>query len=199
MHTAHYAATLGVALRRRNLWMVLALLLAVANVLLTGFVITRAQHERLVVVPPGFDRPFWVQSTAVSDSYLEQMAVYVVELALSYNPQNVEYRVQQLLSLTRAPAYATLSRRLQADTERIVRNKVSAVFHPQGVRLRPGERKAAVTGLHTRMIGGKISDSRQRLLVVEFGEGPRLRVRALHEVDPGVADPFVATADVEAP
>ncbi len=191
MRSTHYASALAQTLHRRNLWMLIAVLLALANLALAWFVLSRESRERIVIVPPRFEKAFWIQGREVSDSYLEQLGVYVSELALSYSPDNVRYRIQQLLTHTDPRAYAELSKSLQADADRIIRNRISAVFHPQQVRIRNAERKTAVYGLQTRMIGGKISDSRQLALVVAFGGSDRLQVNKITEVEVDAADPFL--------
>ena len=194
MHSGRYVSALAEAIRRRNLWMVLALLLAVSNLAQVLFLHTIEHRERVILVPPRFDREFWVRGTTVSDSYLEQYSVYMAELALSYSPDNVHYRIRQLLRYADPDAYDTLSGMLNADAERVERNRLSAVFHPQSVRLRSALHSAAVYGVQTRMVAGQVVDSRHTVVVVRFNGAEDWRLIHLVEIDPNEPDPFVAAA-----
>ena len=189
-----YRASLAAVVRRRNLWMVVAVFSTGCNLLLAVFLVSREVRERVIVVPPRLERAFWMQGGAVSASYLEQVAVFAVELALTYSPENTHYRIQQLLRLSDPAVYGKLSRKLHAEAERVKRTRTAAVFHPQEARVRTAERKVLVTGMHQRMTGGKVLDSRQLVLVVEFSSGDRPLVLALWEVDPHALDPFSAPA-----
>ena len=193
-----YRVSLAAVVRRRNLWMVMALLSTACNLVLVVFLVSREVRERVIVVPPRLERAFWMQGGAVSGSYLEQVAVFASELVLTYSPENVRYRVRQLLRLSDPSAYKRLSRQLHAEATQVERNKTAAVFHPQEARVRVSERKVVVTGVHQRMVGGKLVDSRQLRLIVEFTSGDRPLVRALMEVDPHAVDPFVVpVADLD--
>lgn len=190
MHSRHYVSTLAEAIRRRNLWLALALLLAVSNLVQALFLYTREHRERIIVVPPRFDKEFWVRGAAVSDSYLEQYSVYVAELALSYSPDNVRYRIRQLLRYADSGAHGTLAGMLEADAERVERNRISAVFHPQSVRLRSAVHSAAVYGVQTRMVAGQVVDSRRTAVVVRFNGAENWHLSGFLEVDPDETDPF---------
>ena len=192
MHSGRYVSSLAEAVRRRNLWLLMALLLAATNLGQVLFINSREHRERIVVIPPRLDKEFWVRGAMVSDSYLEQTAVYMTELALSYSPDNVRYRVRQVLLHADASAHGALSAVLEADAERIERNRVSAVFYPQSVRLRAAAHSAAIYGVHTRMIAGKVVDSRQTAVVVRFNGAENWKLIGLKEVDPNENDPFIA-------
>lgn len=191
MDTRHYGSLLGDAIYRSNRWMVVAILLAFSNLALLATIYFQENYEKVILLPPKLERSVWVQGSDVSDSYLEQMAVYIAELSLSYHPDNVDYRVQQFLRYTDPTAYGELAKGLQSDAVSIKRNRVSAAFYPKSVRLRPTDRKALVTGIQTRMVGGESMDERQLSLLLSFSKGSSILITQMQEVQENAFDPFV--------
>ncbi len=171
--------------------MVVAILLALSNLALLTTIYFQENHERVILLPPRLERSVWVHGGDVSNSYLEQMAVYVAELSLSYHPDNVDYRVQQFLRYTDPGSYGELARGLQRDADSIKRNRVSAAFYPKSVRLRSTERKALVTGIQVRMVGGESMDERQLSLLVSFSTGSSILITQMQEVQEDAIDPFM--------
>ena len=176
---------------RGNRWMLLAILLALGNLALIGFALFNREQQRVILLPPKLERAVWLHGAEVSDSYLEQMAVYTVELSFNYHPENVHYRVKQFLRYTAPQAYAALADSMRRDADGIRRNNVSAVFHPKSVQLRAQQRKAVVSGLQTRMVGGKSLDQRQLSVLVSFSLGNDLLITQMQEVPEDALDPFV--------
>ena len=172
-------------------WMLVAMLLALSNFALIGFALFNREQQRVILLPPKLERAVWLQGAEVSDSYLEQMAVYMVELSFSYHPENVHYRVRQFLRHAAPHAYAALADSMRRDADSVRRNNVSAVFHPKSVQLRAPQRKAVVSGLQTRMVGGKSLDQRELSVLVSFSSGNDLLITQMQEVPENALDPFV--------
>ncbi len=181
MREARYRALLTETLARRNLWMVVALLTAFANVGLAYWVLNTDVREKTIVVPPRFEKTFWVHGDNVSPEYLEQMAVYFAGLALTYNPDNISHQVSQFLRYADPESYGSLAARLEGDAHKIQRNRLSSVFYPQEVRLK-GE-QAILTGQLTTLVGNKQTEQRQARFLVQFAyRDGRLFVSQFSEV-----------------
>jgi conjugal transfer pilus assembly protein TraE len=181
MHRQRYLSHLAEALWRRNLWMAIALLLAVANSLLAYGLATRpAVREKTIVLPPSVEKTFWVHGDTVAPEYLEQMALWFADLALTYNPETIAHRVKRFLRHADPTAYGALAARLEADAAKVKRQRLSSVFYPQSIRIEGDQ--VALTGQLVTLVGSKETNARQatfrmsfayrhgRLFVLEFQE-----------------------------
>lgn len=194
MMRRNYTSALAEAVRRRNLWILVALLLGVSNLLLAGGLLSRlGVAEKTIVTPPEIRKPFSVQGEEVSPEYLEQMAPWFAGLALTYNPDNIDYQIRQFLSYADPRAYGELAARLESDAEKVRRNQMSSVFHAREVRIRG--RQVAVTGTLMTLVASKSTGQREATFLIEFNyRSGRLTVRRFLEVQSD--DPFAAGAVV---
>jgi conjugal transfer pilus assembly protein TraE len=166
MRVSRYRSQLAEALWRRNLWMVIAGLMALANLGLALWVLGTDVREKTIVVPPDFDKAFWVHGDALSPEYLEQMAVFFASLALTYNPENIGHQVKLFLRYADPQSYGALAAKLEGDVQRIARNRLSSVFYPQEVRLQG--QQVLLTGELTTLVGNQQAEQRQARFRIQF-------------------------------
>ncbi len=197
MRESRYRSLLTETLLRRNLWMAVALLMAVSNVGLSYWVLNTDVREKTIVVPPRFEKSFWVHGDEVSPEYLEQMAVYFAGLALTYNPENISHQVSQFLRYADPESYGALAAKLEGDAHKIQRNRLSSVFYPQEVRLK-GE-QVLLAGQLTTLVGNKQTEQRQARFLIRFVyRDGRLFVSQFTEVQDS-ANPFATDSGTVQP
>jgi type IV conjugative transfer system protein TraE len=112
----------------KRLWK-LVFILASAVVLLTIFIFTLKKNEKTIIVPSSFNKPFSVTGTEYSNEYKEQMAKYVLQLLLTFQPNNVKYQFNEVLRYVHPSAYATMRAKLSTEASQIVTNGSSSVFY----------------------------------------------------------------------
>lgn len=187
MERRRYLSELAEHTARGRVFALIALVLAASNLGLVAWAMSRDAVERTIVTPPVIERAFWVEDAAASPAYLEQMAVFLAQLALSYSPANVEHQGEVFLRYADPAAYGVLRTRWLEDTERVKRNRVASVFHPLEVRTRG--RRVAVLGELRTLVGSKQTDQRRAAFRIDFAlRSGRLFVTEFLEVDH--ADPF---------
>lgn len=197
MRESRYRSLLTQTLWRRNLWMAIALAMAIANVGLSYWVLNTDVREKTIVVPAGFEKSFWVHGDQVSPEYLEQMAVYFAGLALTYNPDNISHQVSHFLRYADPEGYGALAAKLEGDAHKVERNRLASVFYPQEVRLK-GE-QALLTGQLTTLVGNKQTEQRQARFLIRFTyRDRRLFVSQFTEVQES-ENPFAAGTDSARP
>ncbi len=197
MMERRFRSLLAETLWRRNLWMAVALAMAVSNLGLALRVLNSDVREKTIVVPPAFEKAFWVHGDEISPEYLEQMAVFFASLALTYNPDNIGHQVSLFLRYADPQSYGALAARLEGDALRIARNRLASVFYPQAIRLKG--RQIALTGQLTTLVGNKQTAQRQATFLIAFAyRDGRFFVSQFAEVEAS-ADPFLAdgAADLE--
>ena len=197
MRENRYRSLLAETLWRRNLWMAVALAMAVSNLGLAYWVINTDVREKTIVVPPVFEKAFWVHGDEVSPEYLEQMAVFFASLALTYNPDNIDHQVGLFLRYADPKSYGALAAKLEGDAHKIKRNRLSSVFYPQEIRLKG--QQAALTGQLTTLVGNKQTEQRQARFLIRFAyRDGRLFVSKFTEVQDS-ANPFATDGDTAEP
>ena len=112
----------------KRLWFLVFILSAVIGGLLI-MVFTLNKNEKTIVVPSGFDKPFTVRGSEYSNEYKEQMAKYVMQLLLTFQPNNVKYQFNEVLRYVHPNAYAALRTKLATEAEKIVTDGSSSVFY----------------------------------------------------------------------
>lgn len=189
-----YASTLAETVHRRNVWMLTALAMVFANVLLSCKVLTTSTQEKTIVTPPVIEKAFWVQGAQVAPEYLEMMATFFAGLALSYTRDNIEGQTALFLRYTDPSAHGELSTRLSAEAEKIRRNNLSSVFYPVEVRVRDKTQQVAVTGDLVTMVGEQVTGRRRATFALRltFRNG-RLFVAGFNETT-DEANPFATAA-----
>ncbi len=196
MRERRYRSLLAETLWRRNLWMAVALATAASNLGLALWVLGADVREKTIVVPPAFEKAFWVHGDEVSPDYLEQMAVFFASLALTYNPENIGHQASLFLRYADPQSYGALAAQLEGDAARVARNRLASVFYPQEIRLKG--QQVALTGQLTTLVGNKQTAQRQATFLIAFAyRGGGFFVSQFAEVE-DFADPFrmdSATAD----
>ena len=166
MNESHYRSLLAQFQWRRNLWMAVAMAMAASNLALTGWMLATAGAEKTIVVPPSFERRFWVQGDTVSPEYLEQMAVWFAHLALTYNPDNIDYQARLFLRYAEPASYGALSAQLAADSERVRHDRISSVFYPREVRTRVDH--VSLDGDLVTWVGSRMTGHRRGVFDLRF-------------------------------
>lgn len=168
----------------------LIFLLAASTLLLSLYVFLHQDRDRVVFLPPTIDRGFWIERAEVSKDYLEQMGLFVIQLAYNVTPASVEYQNAALLRYAAPEAYGALEKAGRLAAERIKRDQISTVFAPQSViHAKDGALACAFTGQLTTYVTDKASPPRQVTILVRFRhEAGKTLVVELRETDAN--DPF---------
>jgi len=134
MRLRYYQSRLMTLLKQRNGYfglnvalIALCLLLGISIALLIGYV---QNHERIYLVPPHIEQPFWLSNHAPSAQYLSAMSAYLVQLRLTVTAENVGYQQKLLLSYSDPNYYAGLKEQLSREAQIIEQAQMSTSFYP---------------------------------------------------------------------
>ncbi|RME81012.1 MAG: hypothetical protein D6775_14735 [Caldilineae bacterium] len=188
MRLDRYQSVLANLTSRTRIAGTVALLLAIANLLLVGMVLSTGNASRTLFIPAVTRKGFWIQGEEVSPSYLEDLALTIASYALTYNPSNYEGRTQRLLRYVAPASHADLQSYFHEQAEKIKRFQISSVFYVQDIVDRG--MKVALIGQLERRTGKKSMESRRAAYLVEFQDvGGTVFVKDFKEVDHD--DPFM--------
>lgn len=141
---------------------------------------TTSTAEKTIVVPVGFNKPFTVQGSEYSEPYKEQMATYLLQLLFNYQPNNVKYQFSEFLKYVHPTVSETLRRKLNKDTETILKKKSSSVFYPEKIRTEGNE--VFVTGELVGMVGTSVVTNNTIIYKLTFNTENGFYVFGLSEV-----------------
>jgi conjugal transfer pilus assembly protein TraE len=166
----------------RALWLLLAASIA-SSLFLSAYVALRQDRERVVFMPPQIERGFWIEADQVSKEYLEQMGLFVVQLAFNATPASVDYQNAALLKYAAPEAYGALEKAGRLAAERLKRDQVSTVFAPRSVvHDKEGRPRVVFIGELVTYVTDKLSGRKSVAILVEFRHsGGRTHITALRE------------------
>jgi type IV conjugative transfer system protein TraE len=126
------------------------LMLALGLVMEGFFVVKFSQDQRVVLVPPLKEKA-WVSEQEASPEYLEQMAFFLLPLAVNFHPANLEERIPLFLQHVAPEQYGEVKAQFVSQAERAQRNDLSQVFYVQRTEVKDQTVKA--TGILRRFVG----------------------------------------------
>lgn len=180
MDKVKYASMAVNANYKSLVWMSVAALLLLSNLMLAGFVLTSDMSEKTIVLPAWVDQPFSVQGDQLSTSYVEQMARHFSHLLLTYHKQNVQYQFDTVLRYTDPAIYNEMKTRFAVDVERIQRNDIRSVFHPMKIHVK--ENTAHITGELNGFVGGHLVNTHVKTYELRFNYTSNLTLAAFNEL-----------------
>ena len=139
--------------------------------------------ERVIVVPPAVHKSFWVEHDKVSAEYLEQMAYFLIQLALNVTPQSVDYQSKLLLHYVAPASYGEIKTAMTIVGERLKRDSASTVFSARNITTEEHALKVAIQGSLTTFIGDRrVSEVTKSYLVqLQYAAG-KLTIKSFKEV-----------------
>ena len=155
-----YLSALTSANYKTAVWMLVAGILLVTNLLQTLFLFTADLTEKTIVVPPDLAKPFSIHKSEVSPAYVEQMPHYLSQLLLTYHDDNVAAQFDSVLRHVDPSAYAHLKAEFHAQADRVRRHLIGSVFYPMGIHV--AKLTATINGELVSMIGQKIVSRKQK-------------------------------------
>lgn len=180
MDKQKYTSTVINANYKATLWMGIAAIMLVSNVMLAGFVVTADTSEKTIVVPPQVEKPFTVQGNEVSTAYIEQMARYFSQLLLTYHKQNAQAQFNTVLHYTDPSVYSEMKTRFAVDYDRISRNDISSVFYMMGIHIKKDV--AVISGELNGFIGSHLVSKKQKTYELRFNYNGQLTITGFNEL-----------------
>ena len=155
------------------------------NLLLAVALTMADRTHRETMVPPEIKKGFWVEDSKVSGDYLEQMGLFLVQLALNNTPISAEYNARTLLKYVGPASYGEIEKLLLGNAKRLKEDNASTVFAPSQVTASDKENAVAFSGVFSTYISDKRVSQVQKDLLVKFGySSGKVYILELRETDP---------------
>ncbi len=128
MDVKNWSANVRKLVVQRNIFLLFSTILCCAVILLSSLLFFK--NERIVVVPSNA-ASFWVENNKVSESYLEQMGVYLSDLLLNQSPSDAEWKNRAVLEHVHPVYYHEIRKQLSQDKKSIVNQSQAFVFQTE--------------------------------------------------------------------
>ena len=134
--------------QQRYLWLLIGVLSAAVLLLSLCFALQKTT-VRTLVLPQHVSQPFWIDDEHVSESYLSDMAEYVLNEYLTVTSYNITHRFENLLKLSAPEAASALEDNLNSYSRKVKHERLSTTFYPQSVDADVAHLSATVKGRYT--------------------------------------------------
>lgn len=138
---------------QRNMFAGLSALLGVSVLVSSSFLFLK--QDRIVVVPPSLEKPFWIEGSRVSNSYLEQHGVFLGELLLNRSVESAPQQRAILLRQASPEFISALKVKLVQEEETLKKQGASYAFFPTGVEVDGPSMRVRLTGDRVFFVGGQ--------------------------------------------
>jgi len=166
MKVAFLHQNMSKLISQRNGFFILVGFLVLSNVMLVTLVL--GKKEKVILIPPQLENPFWVKGEEVSAEYLEDMGHFMAMLLLDISPTSFPFKHKVLLRHTTPEAYGPLHAQLLKDGEHYISLQLSTHFKPSQVIANPKTWEADVTGSLTSFVGDKKVKETTETLTFKF-------------------------------
>lgn len=167
---------------------ILALSLAINFLLAIGLAKADRTH-RETMVPPTIHKSFWVEDEKVSPEYLEEMGLYIMQLALNNTPVSIDYSIERLLKYASPQAFGELEKVLKVTAVNMKRDGSSTFFSIRNVTPNDKDNSIVFAGVLSTLIGDKKTSDTPKAYIVKFGySAGRIFILEFRETD--VKQPF---------
>jgi len=133
-------------IQHRNGYLLLASGSILLNVLLVILVFSMMGRERIVLVPPEIQKPFWVTSSKVSPEYLTEMVIFLNSLNFNVTPSNAQQQHTVLLRYVDPVYYSSVKTKLIEMEDKLKKDHGSLSFQTAHVKVDTNQLIAEVTG-----------------------------------------------------
>lgn len=154
------------------------------NLVLAIALVMADRTHREVMVPPEVNRSFWIEDNKASASYLEQMGLFVLRLALDATPLSADYQSKQMLRYASPEYYGVLEKYLTANAQRMQRDNISTMVAVRGVTVDEAKQHVVFDSMLRTVLGDKTVSEVPKKYEVGFSmRQGRIYLNRIRELD----------------
>ena len=118
---------------RLHYLLLISISLLISNIFLAWLVGWSFSHQKRVIVPAEFKKPFVISDSTVDASYLRQMALFFVAERLNVTPSNINQNHNLILQYTDSKFYQKFLSILNNEKKAVIKQNISSIFYPKEV------------------------------------------------------------------
>jgi conjugal transfer pilus assembly protein TraE len=166
---------------QRNMFVGLTVAMACTSLVTSCFLFMK--NDRIILTPPVLDKSMWVESYAVSPSYLEQFGVFLGQLLLNKSSASSSSQREILLRHCSSEYTPFLKQKLLEEEDKLKKQNISYVFYPSQVTVNSETWEVTLSGDRSTFAGAKqVSFNKERYRLQFTYSGGRLLLKGVKEV-----------------
>lgn len=142
--------------------------LVIVNILSFGVIYKTVFRKDIVLIPAGFSKKSQITNSTMSASYIDQMAIMMVNQRLNVTPDNIDVENASILQYVNPAYYADFKKQLDLDEATIKSQKITSAFYISDVESNSQDLIAKVTGTLKRWVGDRQIASSQKVYDLKF-------------------------------
>lgn len=163
--------------RDLNLSLIFGFTMLGINVLLS--LILFNAKERVVVVPSQLNTTIWTEKGTVSQSYLEEMAVFFAKQMLDITPSTAAYQREHILGYVTPSYYHALRKKMLEEEEKYKKDNLCTSFRPLSAVVNVKALEVTLTGLLQQYVSNKFVQQTKEVYEMSFSyEAGRLLIKS---------------------
>ena len=167
-------------LKERTLLATLLVVSILIN-LVCSLIIFRKQ-EKVIIVPATISREFWIENDSSSKEYIEEMAVFFVNLLLDCSPSSMKYQKEIILKHTDPRLYNKLNNKLTLEEELFRKENLTTSFRMVDLKVNRTALSATITGILTTNVSDKqVSKEEKTFRLCFCMKNGRLFIKSISE------------------
>ena len=155
---------------QRNILLLVVVVLLISNVFLSIWIF--GKKEKLVIIP-AIKEEVEIRSgkERFSESYIEQMTIFFIELLLDLTPENIKYKSQILLKHVVPENYHSIAKHYKEEEERHKRYRLATKFDMVGMKILEGGERVEIEGVLSSRFGEESMKQKQVKYEVKYKKG----------------------------
>lgn len=149
-----YAKSVIAKLSAQIKWLIVGISgLLLANILLVLLLWHQSGRHNTILIPANLHDSAQITDHSISSTYLEAMALMLVNDRLNITPKTIRGSSQNLLRFVDPKYYAVFEQKLNVDASEVTSAKVSSVFYVNQVHTDPKVLTVVIGGQLQRWVG----------------------------------------------
>ena len=132
---------------KRNSYLIIAIGSIAVNILFGIYINTISSNEKIYLVPPVIDKPFWISAKEVSPEYLIGMNLFLSDLLLNVTPSNAAMKHQLFLRYVDSRCYDKFKTELISQEDRLKKEHMTISFQLTDVQVDASKFIAKLLGM----------------------------------------------------
>jgi conjugal transfer pilus assembly protein TraE len=166
--------------KQRNILLGISSLLLISN-LLFG-IIGISKNDKTIIIPALKDVVSITGKDGFSDSYIEQMTLFYIEMLLDLTPDNLDYKSQILLKHVDSKSYHSFTEHYKEESQKYKKYNLATKFDITGLKILKNGEEVEVTGILSSSFGKGSESQKSVTYVIGYGKSHgRLLVKTFNE------------------